>query len=77
MTATSLPAQLSDLSAVEALRLFSHRDLSPVELTQDCLTRIGRDNPSVNAFAHVDEARAMAAARASEARWQAGEPCGP
>lgn len=77
MTATSLPAQLSDLSAVEALRLFSHRDLSPVELTQDCLTRIGRDNPSVNAFAHVDEAQAMAAARASEARWQAGEPCGP
>lgn len=77
MTATSSPDQLANLSAVEALKLFSHRDLSPVELTEDCLARIGRDNPAVNAFAHVDEARAMAAARASEARWQSGTPCGP
>ena len=77
MTMTALPTQLADLSAVEALSLFRHRELSPVELTQDCLARIRRDNPAVNAFAHVDEVGALAAARASEARWQAGTPSGP
>lgn len=68
---------LAELSAVEALELFRHRDLSPVELTRDCLARIARDNPAVNAFAYIDEAQALAAARAAEARWQAGTPCGP
>ncbi|GKW48857.1 amidase [Halomonas sp. NCCP-2165] len=77
MTTPSQPTQLAELSATEALSLFHRRDLSPVELTQDCLTRITRDNPRVNAFAHVDEEQALASARASEARWHAGTPCGP
>lgn len=67
---------LVDLTASEALVLFRRHALSPVELTEDCLARIERDNPEVNAFAHVDVNQALAAARASEKRWRAGTPCG-
>lgn len=76
MKPTMSPTQLSDLTACDALALFRRRALSPVELLEDCLARIERDNPRVNAFAHWDGDQAMAAARASEARWQAGTPCG-
>ncbi|MCG6656916.1 amidase [Halomonas campisalis] len=77
MTTTFLPTRLAELSAVKALELFRHRDLSPVELTRDCLARIELHNPTINAFAHVDADQALAAARASEGRWQAGTPLGP
>lgn len=76
MMPSSSPAELARLTASEALALFRSRALSPVELLEDCLARIERENPKVNAFAYVDADRAMAAAKASEARWQAGNPCG-
>ena len=41
-----------------------------------CSTRIERFDPAVNAFCLVDAERALAAARASEARWQRGAPLG-
>ncbi|MBF7054631.1 amidase [Halomonas sp. KAO] len=74
---TSLPTRLAELTAVQALELFRQRLLSPVELTQDCLARIEQHNPTVNAFAHVDTTQALTSARAAEARWHAGTPCGP
>ncbi len=64
------------LSATELLRLYRRRQLSPVETTRAVLARIERFDPAVNAFCLVDGDRALAAARASEARWQRGEPCG-
>jgi aspartyl-tRNA(Asn)/glutamyl-tRNA(Gln) amidotransferase subunit A len=64
------------LSAVELRHLYRAKQLSPVETTRAVLERIGRFDPRVNAFCLVDEERAMAAARASEARWQSGAPCG-
>ena len=51
--------------------------LSPVEVTQDCLARIGALDAQVNAFCHIDEAATMAMAEDSEARWMAGEPLSP
>ena len=57
------------LSAVELRRLYRTRQLSPVETTRAVLGRIERFDPAVNAFCLVDEERAPAAARASEARW--------
>ena len=51
--------------------------LSPVEVAQILLDRIAALQPRLNAFCIVDRAGAMAAAHASEARWQAGEPLGP
>jgi aspartyl-tRNA(Asn)/glutamyl-tRNA(Gln) amidotransferase subunit A len=64
------------LSATELLRLYRTRQLSPVEATRAVIARIERFDPAVNAFCLVDEDRALAAARASEARWQRGEPSG-
>lgn len=64
------------LAAVEQLRLFRRRELSPVEVAKAALARIARHDPAVNAFCLVDQDGALTAAKASEARWQAGEPQG-
>jgi aspartyl-tRNA(Asn)/glutamyl-tRNA(Gln) amidotransferase subunit A len=68
-----------DILSLSALELTAHyrtNKLSPVEVAQACLDRIGRLNPVYNAFVMVDEKRAMKDARASEARWQRGVPAG-
>jgi aspartyl-tRNA(Asn)/glutamyl-tRNA(Gln) amidotransferase subunit A len=67
---------IHDLTAADLLRLYRRRALSPVEATKDALARIARFNPVINAFILVDEAGALEAARASEARWAKGEPQG-
>jgi aspartyl-tRNA(Asn)/glutamyl-tRNA(Gln) amidotransferase subunit A len=67
---------ISQLSAAELLRLYRRRDVSPVEVVRDALDRIARFEPQINAFVLVDEDGALAAARASEARWSKGEPIG-
>ena len=64
------------LGATELLRCYRRRELSPVETTRAVLDRIERFEPAVNAFCLVDPERALQAARASEARWQRGAPCG-
>lgn len=46
--------------------------ISAVDLTQDCLQRVHEDNEKLNAFLQVDEAGALEAARASDARRAAG-----
>ncbi len=66
----------ADLDAVELLATYRARTLSPVEATTAVLARIARLDPRVNAFCLVDEAAALKSARASEARWARGEPCG-
>jgi len=72
-TATGDPATLS---ATELLRLYRQKRLSPLEATRAALDRIARFDGAVNAFCLVDEERALTDARAAEARWQRGEPCG-
>src|SRR4051794_23638229 len=68
--------QIQSLTAAELLRLYRRRELSPVEVTRDQLDRIDRFEPAINAFIIVDREGALAAARASEARWHKGEPVG-
>lgn len=72
-----LKTDLGDMSAAELSTLFSAGKASPVEATQAALERIERFNPAVNAFAHIVPDLALAAARASEARWARGESLGP
>ena len=72
----SLATDLADCSAVELLRLYRSGAASPVEATRAVLARIERFNPVVNAFCHVAADAALAAARASKARWARGAPCG-
>jgi aspartyl-tRNA(Asn)/glutamyl-tRNA(Gln) amidotransferase subunit A len=73
MPASTDPALLS---ATELLALYAKKKLSPVEATKAALTRIARLDGRFNAFCLVDEKHALAAARASEARWRKGKPVG-
>ena len=70
------PTQLTDCTATELLALYRAGAASPVEATQAVLQRIDQLNPQLNAFCLVDGEAALASARASEARWQAGAPTG-
>lgn len=65
-----------DLSALEARRLIGRKALSPVELMESCLKRIGEVNHAVNAMVAVDEAAARAGAKAAETAVMKGERLG-
>lgn len=72
--------QLTDLAGWTAADLvagYASRAVSPVEATRAVLARIDARDPELNAFCLVDGDAALAQARASEARWSAGEPAGP
>ncbi|MBM3511981.1 MAG: amidase [Alphaproteobacteria bacterium] len=65
-----------DLSAAQLIDAYRAGTLSPVETAQAALDRAERLNGPLNAFSLIDREPALAAARASEARWRRGEPCG-
>src|SRR5258706_2156139 len=66
---------LCALTATELLDGYRKQQVSPVEVTRAVLERIERLNPMLNAFNLVSE-RALEDAKASEARWRAGQPKG-
>jgi aspartyl-tRNA(Asn)/glutamyl-tRNA(Gln) amidotransferase subunit A len=77
MEDVTMPRQdLTECSATELLQLYRSGQASPVEATQAVLARIERLNPQLNAYVLVAGDEALASARASESRWQAGTPCG-
>jgi aspartyl-tRNA(Asn)/glutamyl-tRNA(Gln) amidotransferase subunit A len=63
------------MTAEELLGHYRRGSLSPVEALKAVNARIVRHNPSINAFAVMNQA-AMQAARESETRWVAGRPLG-
>jgi aspartyl-tRNA(Asn)/glutamyl-tRNA(Gln) amidotransferase subunit A len=63
-------------SAAELIEHYRRGALSPVEATRLLLDRLDRLQPEINAFCIVDRDGALAAARASERRWQRGEAAG-
>ena len=65
------------LSIAEAAALMARKQLSPVELTRGCLDRIGKLDATLHSFLLVTEERAMADARAAEARMMSGALKGP
>lgn len=65
-------AALLDLSMREAAAAVRNKEVSPVELARLSLERITADEPRLNAFARLTEARAMAAARQAEREILAG-----
>ncbi len=67
---------MSALTIAEAAKLIAAKKLSPVELAKTHLDRIGRLNPQLNAFLMVTEERALADAKAAEARQMSGSPRG-
>jgi aspartyl-tRNA(Asn)/glutamyl-tRNA(Gln) amidotransferase subunit A len=68
-------SDLCALTASELVDAFRKRTLSPVEVTAAVLKRIEALNPVLNAFSLVSE-NALNEAKASEARWLAGQPKG-
>ncbi|CAM4156454.1 Glutamyl-tRNA(Gln) amidotransferase subunit A [Mycobacterium basiliense] len=64
-------------TATELVAGYRNKTISPVEVTEAALNAIDTLDGVVNAFVLVAAEDAIAAARASEARWQAGEPLGP
>jgi len=68
---------LSDHSAVDLRRLIGTKEISPVELLDDCLARIEAVNPTVNAVVALDIDGARGAAREAERQVLRGEDLGP
>lgn len=56
------------MTLADASRRIARKDISPVELTQSCVERIERLDGSISAFITVTRDRALADARAAEAR---------
>ncbi len=75
--AASAAADGTWLSLTEASRLVKDKKISPVDLTQGCLKRIERLNPSLNAFITVTAESALAQARQAETEIQGGHWRGP
>ena len=73
----SRPRDLASLTLAEAADLIRRRDVSPVELTQACLDRIGRHDKLINAYITVMRDPALAAARQAESEIRRGRRRGP
>ena len=65
--------ELNYLSAIESLRLFRARELSPVEVTQAIIERATQIEPQVHAFSETYFEEAMVAARRAEAVYSRGK----
>lgn len=68
--------ELVFLSGQELTARYRAGSLSPVEATRATLERISALQEPLNAYCLIDEEAAIAAARASEARWRDGVPIG-
>lgn len=80
MTSKAVPLHRGrpcELDAVDARALIGSRELSPVELLDDCLARIEEVNGQLNAVVAVDHERARREAAAAEAAVRRGDPLGP
>jgi aspartyl-tRNA(Asn)/glutamyl-tRNA(Gln) amidotransferase subunit A len=64
-------------SAAELADAYQARTLSPVELVEDLLSRIGALDPKINAFIRLDPDEAMDQARVAEREIAAGRARGP
>ena len=73
-------AAISDMpfhSILELSRAIRARKISPVELTSECLARIEKLNPTLNAFITITSDSAIEQARAAEQEIQRGHWRGP
>ncbi|HEY1802174.1 MAG TPA: amidase [Terriglobales bacterium] len=65
------------MNILETSELLRSRRVSPVELTKECLARIEKLNPALNAFINVTGESALAEARRAEEEIQRGDWRGP
>src|SRR3954468_905752 len=67
----------SSMTISELAERFRRKDVSPVEITQECLQRIEKLNPGLNAFITVTAESALAEARRAEEEISRGQWRGP
>ncbi len=65
------------MTAVELSEQYRNGGASPVEAAQATLDQIAQHNETLNCVCLVDQETTLEMARASEARWQKGDPLGP
>ncbi len=70
-------SDLAGLSLEKASELVRKKSVSPVELVQECLKRIERLNPVLNAFITTDPEGSLAQARTAQTELQRGKWRGP
>ena len=70
-------SELHELSAAALSRLYAAGEASPVEVTQAVIAHIARWEPQLCALYAYDPDSALQQARASEARWRAGQALSP
>jgi len=68
---------LHALAATDMVAAYQTRALSPVEVAQSVLAQVERWEPHLHALFLLRPERVLEQARASQARWQRGEPLGP
>ena len=68
---------MTELELAKVAELVRNKRVSPVELTNECLKRIERLNPKLNAFITVTADSALAEAHAAESEIQRGNWRGP
>ena len=66
-----------EMSAAALLAAYRSRALSPFEAMRSVLDRVARFEPHIRATYLLAPERALAEAKASEARWSRGAPLGP
>src|SRR5215470_16977224 len=76
MRGASMADDITFMAATRMLALYRDKQLSPVEVTEHALQQLEKYESAVNALVLYDPETALAMARASEARWQKGEPQG-
>lgn len=64
------------LSAVDLVRAYRNRSLSPLDVTRALLDRIAALDGEINSFCFIDRNAALGEAGRSEQRWLRGEPLG-
>ena len=78
MDDNGIPARSESLLSIfETSELLRQGSVSPVELTTDCLARIEKLNPTLNAFITVTAEAALEAARQAETEIRRGDWRGP
>lgn len=65
---------IAALSVAELLAAYRSGELSPVDVLRDVVAQAERREPALHALCALDADGALAAARASAARWRAGAP---
>src|SRR5690242_11201972 len=70
-------SSMTELELAKVAELVRNKRVSPVELTNECLKRIERLNPKLNAFITVTADSALAEAHAAESEIQRGNWRGP